>query len=838
MKRLPLIISTTCLLLAIAVSAFAGDDTKRSGVDAAQAGFATIIVNGRTLTGPNSSAQMRDGQLLIPVAALARGLGDLIQVDSAARILIVKRQTGLSASFDSRIGQVSENGAVVLSVPNAGLIAFSPNVDEIMLPSPILSALFDAAIRFDRQKNEVLVTRGIASLVTKQKAKRNFADIYLAEYEYTLNRYSSANSHNLSINAVGRLADGRFNFTSNSNGSSIGNITPRNFTFNLERPNGQRYIAGDFGSGTALQLMTANIRGGLASIPVGNFTVAAFGGRVNSGTFIRGGFEDFFAPQQNRRSFDTNVFGISATTKPFDSGTLKPLIFAIGAMRFGGSSRQGNVVSTSLNFGGRRVQLQGDFGLGTFHGVSINDSPVNGAGMAVDLAGSFQAASNLSFQGRFAHIGSNFLAPQTGIREPIDLKAAGVAWSPAKWLTTTVNASTSRRPNETGRAESFVSTSFAISPGGTKPQFYISHTQSSSKNYRSGEFTIVNFSKNFHRTRFFANATRVKNIGPASLSAQFGANFLVNDHNTIEVNQGFGNHGALNGLAEWRNSGLFTKRLNFSAGLGYNSSKTSNLTTWEKFTASLQLPRQSSLQLSYIRTITGSTLLVSVRGSLFRKRESGAYLNASASDVNSFAKVSGRVYQDVNLNGKFDPGVDVPQADVKVHVDGNRYVVSDTNGNFRFDSVPEGDHKVYVDLLSVRADLTLLDEAAKNSALQAGRDTTMDFRLVRTGRLRGRVWLDLNGNGKFDEGETPLADVRVVTGSGRDTLTDADGYYVIGDLAPGEHVILIDEKTLPEKTISGFKPLAMQVYPGRETSDVDLAVIVTPAEVKHFESKP
>ena len=68
-------------------------------------------------------------------------------------------------------------------------------------------------------------------------------------------------------------------------------------------------------------------------------------------------------------------------------------------------------------------------------------------------------------------------------------------------------------------------------------------------------------------------------------------------------------------------------------------------------------------------------------------------------------------------------------------------------------------------------------------------------------------------------------------------MTDADGYFVIGDLAPGEHVILIDEKTLPEKTMAGSKPIAMPVYPGRETSDVNLAVIMIPAEVKHFGTK-
>ena len=203
--------------------------------------------------------------------------------------------------------------------------------------------------------------------------------------------------------------------------------------------------------------------------------------------------------------------------------------------------------------------------------------------------------------------------------------------------------------------------------------------------------------------------------------------------------------------------------------------------------------------MSYIQTGTGPTMLVSLRGSLFRKREGRTFLNASVKEMNSFGTVSGRVYQDVDLNGRYDPGTDKPQADVKVRIDGNRYVVSDQNGQYRFDAVSSGEHKVYLDLLSVRADLTVLDSDSKNMALAAGRESVFEFRLVRTGRITGRVWLDTNENGKLDEGETPLADVRVTSASGRDTLTDSDGYFTIGDLPPGEHVSCWMKRPSPKK---------------------------------------
>jgi hypothetical protein len=79
--------------------------------------------------------------------------------------------------------------------------------------------------------------------------------------------------------------------------------------------------------------------------------------------------------------------------------------------------------------------------------------------------------------------------------------------------------------------------------------------------------------------------------------------------------------------------------------------------------------------------------------------------------------------------------------------------------------------------------------------------------------------------------------VRVVTGSGRDTLTDANGYFLIGDLPPGEHVVLVDEKTLPDQSRSVRGSLSITVLAGSETSGVVFPVTPVPAEVKRFPGK-
>ena len=835
MKKIRLFTILILASLALVASAFGvPNDPVAKASDAAkvQSGFAPVVVNGRELTGPNTLARTNP-QIAVPVAAIARSLGDRISFDTASRSVTVVRQAGVTAAFDATLGQVLENGAVVLSVSNSREITFSPSSDELMLAIEIASALLDVSIRFDVAKNKVVVSRGqISSGVLESDSKAGILELYDARYEYLLSRYTASTAQSLVLNGTGRLGDGRFHYNSNLSMSSGRNFAPRQFSFDLERPNGQRFIAGDLSSGAALPLLSANVRGGLASIPVGEFTIAAFGGRADSGSTRSLLLNEPF--QLTRPRFDTNIFGAYATRR-FGERT-SPLTISAGATRFSGDSRTGNLVSSSINFADRNLRFQADVGVGNFRGRTNDNVLVRGTDSAVDLAATYQVAENLSVQGRYAHIGANFLSPQSGVREPIDLKAAGITWSPMKWLSASVNASTAKRPNDTGRADSFVSAAFGVTPGAGKPRFSFSHTQSSSKLVRSGSFTLINAAKDFSRWRLFMSATRTKMIGPAAVNAQFGSNISINDTNSLEISQGFGSRRNLNGIIDWRTSGLFGKRLDLTAGAGYSYSPTNKFTPFERVTASLVLPRQTSLQVSYTHTNSGPTLLVQLRGSLFRRKEAAAYMNASTVEANNFGTVTGRVYQDVDGNGTYDPTVDKAQTNVKVRVDGNRYVETDANGIFVFEAMPTGDHKVYLDLLSVRADLTLLDTSSRDILLKSGRSTSMDFRLVRTGRISGRVWLDRNGNGDLDEGESSLADIRVVTSSGRDTLTDTDGYYSIADLAPGEHVILIDEKTLPEKTVTRSKQLAVHVFAGRETSEIFLAVIDRPAEIKKFGS--
>ncbi|HEY9286318.1 MAG TPA: SdrD B-like domain-containing protein, partial [Pyrinomonadaceae bacterium] len=519
----------------------------------------------------------------------------------------------------------------------------------------------------------------------------------------------------------------------------------------------------------------------------------------------------------------------------------------------------GQMLTAGLRASSARYALRADFGVGTFAGWQAEGVETDGAGAAADVSGSFNLRDDLSVQGHYTFNSRNFMAAQAGAASAANLRSVGLTWSPRRWLTASVTDTASSRPHQRDSQERFTTATFNLTPPRYLTSLFVSHTEYRTALAGGGSYTLVNASKNFDRWSLFANASRIKNSGDTYQHAQLGARLRLREADSLQISQTFGGNGTLAGTLDWLTPSLLSKRVSLGAGLGYSRSANSPFRPYQRLNASVNLPFRQTLHVSYGHLQTGSQLHLSLRGPLFFTRRAGAEADPSAAALKRYGSVSGRVYQDLNFNGRYDAGVDQPQANVRVRVDGNLSVTTDGSGTYRIDNAEAGEHTVALDLLSVRADLTILGDESRAVSLSGGFNTVVDFRTARTGRVTGAVWLDANGDGVQDADEKPLADVRVVTSTGRDTLTDESGQFVVADLAPGLHVLVVDVKTLPDETIvrafaaagqplpgarrAGAKDgaqtpaaasLQVTVVAGAETGDIRFAVSPKPPERKQF----
>src|ERR1043165_3295443 len=245
-----------------------------------------IIVNERTLVGPNSSVQMRGGRLFLPIPTIAQALGDTFNSDSTLRVVMIRRQNGTTAVFNAPLNEVRENGAVVLTVSGSADLVFPPTPEELMLPAEIVAALLDVTVRRDESSAILITRKGIQAETIRTGAKHAPWEIFQIEWDYNYSRYTSSGEHSLVLHGTGRVGDARLSFIANSTmGTTYNSSRPslQGGTIRLDRPNGQSFVGGEFGTGTDVEFLSAAVRGGLVQLPLNRIRLDVFGGQTTSG---------------------------------------------------------------------------------------------------------------------------------------------------------------------------------------------------------------------------------------------------------------------------------------------------------------------------------------------------------------------------------------------------------------------------------------------------------------------------------------------------------------------------------------------------------------------------
>src|SRR4029079_12816667 len=411
-----------------------------------------IIVNERALVGPNSAAQLRGGRLFLPVATVAQALGDTLSSDSTQRLVTIRRQNGTTAVFNAPLNEVRENGAVVLTMSGTADLIFPPTPNELMLPAEIVAALLDVVVRRDENHAIVISRKGVPVETIRAGAKRAPWELFQVEYDYNYSRYTTAGDHSLVLRGTGRVGDARLTFIANTSMGVTNNSSPprlENGTVRLDRPNGQSFVGGEFGTGTDVEFLSAAVRGGVGKLPLDRVRLDFFGGQTTSGVTLVPSTSD---PENFRLrvNYDTRIFGALVTTAT-QAPRQSAFTLSAGGMHFGGSNRSGNFVAGGVKYISGLNRLQADVAMGQFSGVSRTGLQTNGTDMAVNLTGSYQLTDQLVMQARYMYVGKDFLSPQSGLYEPNNLVAGGVNWQPRRWFTAALSASTATPPGRAGQ---------------------------------------------------------------------------------------------------------------------------------------------------------------------------------------------------------------------------------------------------------------------------------------------------------------------------------------------------------------------------------------------------
>ncbi len=220
-------------------------------------------------------------------------------------------------------------------------------------------------------------------------------------------------------------------------------------------------------------------------------------------------------------------------------------------------------------------------------------------------------------------------------------------------------------------------------------------------------------------------------------------------------------------------------------------------------------------------------------------------INIDLPDCSTLATVGDRVWLDANGNGTQDAGETGINGVTVQLVDNSGTVrfaaITSGDGNYTFTDVP-GSYSVRVVPSTLPAGLApsydLDGIATANVAsftLAAGQNRTdVDFGYKNGGSIGDRVWLDANGNGTQDAGETGINGVTVQLLNNANTVvatttTSGDGNYTFGNLTAGTYTVKIVAASLPAGVTATYdldgiataNQAAVTLAAGQVRTDVD-----------------
>ena len=203
------------------------------------------------------------------------------------------------------------------------------------------------------------------------------------------------------------------------------------------------------------------------------------------------------------------------------------------------------------------------------------------------------------------------------------------------------------------------------------------------------------------------------------------------------------------------------------------------------------------------------------------------------SSAPSFGAIEGRVFQDQNANGVHDPD-DPWVEDAVIRLEDRRQATTDPQGGFLLSYVAPGTQTVTLDLSSLDPDWTLA-QSKQDVVVKRRRTAIVAFPLIQSASVAGRIFIDQNHDGLFQDTEEPLEGVGVLLLPGEQfRQTNADGVFRFDYLLPGSYAAQVVVDELPAGYALTTPPvISLDVKPGEHVQDIPFAVELL-GSVKQF----
>lgn len=190
----------------------------------------------------------------------------------------------------------------------------------------------------------------------------------------------------------------------------------------------------------------------------------------------------------------------------------------------------------------------------------------------------------------------------------------------------------------------------------------------------------------------------------------------------------------------------------------------------------------------------------------------------------AYGSISGRVFNDAEAKASPENTTPLGIAGVRLILwtgDGSTIVanrLSSIAGLYDFSDIPPGEYLLEIDESSVPANFRCVSVKAAPVIIEPFVRTNVDLPITAKRAVKGIVFIDKNGDGKYQLGKEDPVEGSLITGSGRLAVTSKSGAYILNDLPAGRVTLLV---SVPKQDVNTHVVLVLGTGPvSNRTVDV------------------